>query len=437
MKRTILYALVFASSLTFPGTNAKADDPIADWNAIAEAAVKTAGAPPPVAALDFAIVHLAIYDAVESIELRYEPYNVFVPGATGSLSAAAARAGHDVLVGLFPTQSATLDWAYTSYLMANGIDPFDPGLDVGAQAAADILALRSNDGRFPPNPPPFLGSLAVGQWRPTPSLLPGPPPSFAPGLTPWVADVTPFTMDSNSQFRVDPPPDLASDTWAEDYNEVKSLGELDSTTRTAGQTEIGYFWADNGPVLWQNALRYISRSYLDNVGDAARMFALANTALADAQIACWESKYFYNFWRPITAIRLGAQYGSPGTDTDPNPDWQPLINTPNFPEYPPGHVSVSGAVTHMLRLFFGTDQLTFQMITTNPNALQKTRYFTRFSQAEDEVIDARIYVGIHYRTSGRVGRTQGLRVANWVFKHFLRPIDDPRFGESHSARTEE
>ncbi len=316
-------------------TSVQAADPIAAWNQISETAVKTSGHPPPVAALDFAIVHLAIYDAVESIERRYEPYSTLVPGATGSPSAAAAKAGHDVLVGLFPALSATLDGDYANFLAANGIDPLDPGTAVGAQVAANMLALRADDGRFPLNPPPFLGSTAIGQWRPTPSLLPGPPATLSPGLTPWVATVTPFTMLSDSQFRVDPPPALTSRLWADDYNETKTMGSLTSTTRTAEQTEIGYFWADSGPVLWQNALRYISGTYLHGTGDTARMYALAEAAMADAQIACWDSKYFYNFWRPITAIRLGDQDGNPATTVDP--DWQPLINTPNFPEYPSGH----------------------------------------------------------------------------------------------------
>jgi hypothetical protein len=429
MKKIIGCGLALTVLATVLVPIAKAEDPIADWNLIAEKAVKTAGHAPPVAALDFAIVHLAIYDAVESIDRRYEPYHAFVPGATGLLSAAAAKAGHDVLVELFPAQLATLDSAYANFLTANGIDPLDPGVAVGAQAAAGILTLRSNDGRFPSNPPPFLGSTAIGQWRPTPSLLPGPPPSFAPGLTPWAASVTPFTMNGNSQFRVDPPPDLTSDEWASDYNEVKTVGSLFSTTRTPEQTEIGYFWADSGPVLWQNALRYISGTHLNDVGDSARMYALAEAALADAQIACWESKYFYNFWRPITAIHLGDQDGNPATEVDPA--WQPLINTPNFPEYPSGHASTSGAISHVLGLFFGSDVLSFQMTTTNPHALQKTRTFTRLSQAEDEVIDARVYVGIHYRNSDRTARAQGLRVANWVFKNYFRPIGDPRFGAQH------
>jgi hypothetical protein len=429
MKKIIQCVLALSVLTSIFATNAKAEHPIAAWNEISEQAVKTAGHAPPVAALDFAIVHLAIYDAVESIDHRYEPYGGFVPGATGSLSAAAAKAGHDVLVGLFPAQSSALDAAYTNFLQTNGIDPFDPGIGVGAQAAAAILTLRSNDGRFPLSPPAFLGSSAIGQWRPTPSLLPGAPPSFAPGLTPWVASVTPFTMNSDSQFRVDPPPDVTSEVWTADYNEVKAVGSLNSTARTTEQTEIGYSWADSGPVLWQNALRYISTNYLNDIGDSARMYALAEVSLADAQIACWESKYFYNFWRPITAIRMGDQDGNPATDVDP--DWQPLINTPNFPEYPSGHASTSGAISHALRLFFGSDVHTFEMTTTNPNAPQKTRTFTRFSQAEDEVIDARVYVGIHYRNTDRVSRAQGLRVANWVFKNYFRPIGDPRFGAQH------
>jgi vanadium-dependent haloperoxidase-like protein len=435
MKKSIQTVLALSILATAFVTNAKAEDPIAAWNEISEQAVKTAGHAPPVAALDFAIVHLAIYDAVESIDQRYEPYHGLVPGATGSLSAAAAKAGHDVLVGLFLAQKSTLDSDYENYLATNNIDPLDPGIAVGAQAAAAILTLRSNDGRFPLNPPPFLGSTAIGQWRPTPSLLPGAPPSFAPGLTPWVASVTPFTMNSDSQFRVDPPPDLTSDVWTADYNEVKALGSLTSTTRTAEQTEIGYFWADSGPVLWQNALRYISRNYLNDIGDSARMYALAEAALADSQIACWESKYLYNFWRPITAIRLGDQDGNPATALDP--DWQPLINTPNFPEYPSGHASTSGAISHALRLFFGSDLLNFQMTTTNPNATQKTRIFTRFSQAEDEVVDARVYVGIHYRNTDRTSRAQGLRVANWVFKNYFRPVGDPRFGAQHEQDADE
>jgi hypothetical protein len=422
MKKNLRWGLASTVLTIVFVTNAQAADPIAAWNQISETAVKTAGHPPPVAALDFAIVHLAIYDAVESIDRRYEPYYTLVPGAAGLPSAAAAKAGHDVLVGLFPAQSATLDADYANFLAENGIDPLDPATSVGARAAANMLALRASDGRFPLNPPPFLGSTAIPQWRPTPSLLPGSPPTLSPGLTPWVATVTPFTMLSDSQFRVDPPPELTSQVWADDYNETKTVGSLTSSTRTTEQTEIGYFWADSGPVLWQNALRYISGTYLHDIGDSARMYALAEAAMADAQIACWDSKYFYNFWRPITAIRLGDQDGNPLTMVDPA--WQPLIDTPNFPEYPSGHADISAAVSQMLRLYFGRDELTFQMTTTNALAPQKTRTFTRFSQAEREVINARVYVGIHYRNSDTTAAAQGRRVANWVFVHSMRRVDE-------------
>ena len=423
VNKIVRSGLAFALLASVVATTARAGDAVAAWNEISEKAVITAGHPPPVAALDFAIVHLAIYDAVNSIDRRHQPYYTLVPGATGSPSAAVAKAGHDALVGLFPAQTAALDVAYTDFLAANGVDPLDQGTAVGAQTAANILALRTNDGRFPLNAPPFVGSPTLGQWRPTPSLLPGPPPTLAPGLTPWVATVRPFTMHSASQFRVDPPPELGSAKWAKDYNEVKTVGSLTSPARTAEQTEIGYFWADSGPVLWQNALRYISLNYLNDIGKSARMYALAEVAMADAQIACWDSKYFYNFWRPITAIRLADQDGNPDTAVDP--DWQPLINTPNFPEYPSGHADISGAVSHLLRLFFRRDELSFQMTTTNALAPLKTRTFTRFSQAEQEVIDARVYIGIHYRNSDTTAGAQGRRVANWVFKHYLRAVNEP------------
>jgi hypothetical protein len=258
MKKFVRFGLALTVLATALMTNAIAEDPIAAWNKISENAVKAGNHPLPVTSVEFAIVQLAIYDAVESIDGHYEPYYTRVPGATGSLSAAAAKAGHDTLVGLFPAQSTALDAAYADFLAMNGVDPLDPGTEVGAHAAANILALRANDGRFPLNPPPFLGSTAIGQWRPTPSLLAGPPPTLQPGLTPWLANVRPFAMHSGSQFRVDPPPDLTSQLWADDYNETKTVGSLTSTTRTAEQTEIGYFWADSGPLLWQNALRYIS-----------------------------------------------------------------------------------------------------------------------------------------------------------------------------------
>jgi hypothetical protein len=181
-------------------SGAYAFDTVSDWNAIAEQAVTLAGHPPPVASLDFAIVHAAVYDAVVALDRRYEPYHVVIPDASGSPEAAAAKAAYDVLVYLFPAQSASLTTVFSNYLANRGILPQDPGIMVGQRADAGIITLRSNDGRFPAGQQPFMGGTAAGVWRPTPSYIPGPPPSFAPGLTPWVANVTPFTMKRNSRF---------------------------------------------------------------------------------------------------------------------------------------------------------------------------------------------------------------------------------------------
>ncbi|MEY2483726.1 MAG: hypothetical protein QOK24_2254 [Verrucomicrobiota bacterium] len=393
-------------------------DAVADWNAIAERSVVTAAHPPPVASLDFAIVHAAIYDGIMAIDGRYQPYYVQIPNASGSMDAACAKAGHDILVYLFPAQSGQLDADYNAYLAQHNISPSDPGVAVGAQAAAGIAALRSNDGRFPPSPPPYFGNTGTGQWRPTPSYEPGGPPSNAPGLTPWVADVRPFTFNDVADYTTEGPAALTSAEYTADFNEVKSMGSKTSTARTAAQTQIAYFWADSGPLMWQRALRDISNRYLSNIGDSARMFALADLAAGDAQIACWSTKYEFNFWRPISAITLADQDGNPATQADPN--WRPLINTPNFPEYVSGHTTSSEAIVEILENLFGTKKLEFTITTANGLANPKTQTYSNLSDAIRDVVDARIYAGIHYRTSDVHGVTLGKRIAKHAFKHYLR-----------------
>jgi hypothetical protein len=238
------------------------------------------------------MVHAAIHDAVQAYDQRFEPYAVEITGASGSPVAAIAKAAHDVLVARFPAQTASLDATYNAYLANHGgLSQNDPGVSVGQLAAAAIIALRANDGSWPANPPVFNGGTEPGEWRPT-------PPAFAPMAVAWLGAVTPFTLKDSTQFRVNqPPPDLSSRKYANDYNEVKALGALTNSARTLEQTDLAYFYADNHFLLWHRALQGIANTYLDNMGDSARLFALCSLAMADAVITSWDSKLYFNFWR--------------------------------------------------------------------------------------------------------------------------------------------
>ncbi len=369
----------------------------------------------------FSQLFLIAAATLPSIDGRFKPYHVHIAGAFGSPAAAVAKAAHDVLVNRFPPQTASLDATYHNYLATNGLAEDDPGVAVGQQAAAGIIALRANDGSFPTNPPPFTGGTGVGVWRPTPSYFPGPPPAFSPALAPWLATVTPFTLKSPSQFRPVPPPPVGSNRYATAFNETKAFGALVNSARTAEQTNLALFWSSNYLVLWNRALRDIVSAHGLDIDDSARLFALANLAMADAGITAWDSKFHYVAWRPVTAIQEGDNDGNPETVGDPN--WQPLINTPNYPEYTSGANNATGAITRILALFFRTDQMTFSVVTTNPAASQQTRTYDRFSDAAADVVDARVYEGIHFRFSDDLARKQGRLVAQWVFSHFLRSVN--------------
>jgi hypothetical protein len=405
-------------------------DAVTDWNAITVQAVVAAARPGPTGILDIALVQAAVHDAVQSIDGRFEPYHATIPGASGSPAAAVAAAAHDVLVGLFPAQKTSLDMTYGDYLASHGLIG-DPGLAVGQAVAAGMLPLQ----RSAPNPlpPPFTGGTNPGDWRPTDSFLVGagpnaglpgppfgPPPPFAAMATPWLAAVTPFTLNRPDQFRSEPPPPLTSGRYARDYDEVKALGARLSSARTAEQTDLGYFYADNFLVLFQRTLRAIADQHVHDIGDSARLFALVGLAGADATITAWDSKYHFNFWRPLTAIREGDNDGNSRTIGDPT--WEPLINTPNYPDHTSGANNGSGSFTRILSLFFGTDEFTFDVSSTYPRAIQKNRQYQRFSDMAQDVVNVRIYEGIHFRTADEVARKQGTDVAKWVFNHFLRPV---------------
>jgi hypothetical protein len=400
-------------------------DAVVDWNEITVASV-TAGRPGPIGVVDIALVQIAVHDAVQAMDRRYEPYHAEIQVSRidrlkGRRSAAVAAAAHDVLIGMYPAQAATLDATYFTYLANHGLNG-DPGILVGQRVAARVLPLR----RTNPSslPPPFVGGNGVGVWRPTNSLL-GNPPSpapFAAMATPWMADFDPFTLTSPTRFRAPTPPALTSAIYTRDYNEVRELGALVSTKRTAEQTDLAYFYSDATPTQWNRALRGIAKRNLHRTGDSARLFALASLATADALITCWDSKRHYAFWRPVTAIQEGETDGNPATIGDPM--WQSLINNPNYPDYTSGANSVTGAMTRTLELFFGTDKVFFEVTSLAPLAVKKTRTYHRFSDAARDVVDARVYLGIHFRFADVAARTQGRRVADWTFNHFLLPVGD-------------
>jgi hypothetical protein len=417
LKLPKLAGVVVCAALGF-STVAQADA-VTDWNAITMDAV-TIARPGPQGMLDVALVHVAVHDAIQSIEKRYEPYHFQLKDAKGSRTAAAVAAAHGVLVSIYPTQASTLDAKYFDYLAQHGLSG-DPGLVVGEKAAANIVPLR----RATPSPaaPPFVGSNEIGKWRPTESFIgtPPAPPSFSPMVTPWLGTTEPFTLTSPRRFRAPPPPALDSARYWQDYEEVKAMGALNGSARTAQQTDLAYFYNDNFFAQWNRVLRGVAEKRIHKIGDSARLFALANMAGADALITGWDSKVTYVFWRPITAIREGASDGNPFTVADPN--WQPLANTPNYPEYTSGANNIVAAMTRSMELFFGSDRGPLEVTSLHPLAVQKTRVYARFSHAADDVVEARIYLGFHFRFADVAARRQGEKVAEHAFAHFLLPRD--------------
>jgi len=402
-------------------------DAVTDWNAIASTAIVTnAGQPPPVSVLHFAMVQGAVYDAVNAIDRGYQPYLV-QPSSnpTDSKEAAAASAAFRVLVGLFPEQLGTLQPLYDAYIAALPDNPPGSkaaGIAIGAATASAMLTARMNDGRFGPTPTPYPSPAPPGIWRPT-------PPNFLSDPAAWVGNVLPFIIPSAEMLRTDGPNALTSVEYAEDFNEVKELGSLTSTRRTADQTDAAIFWQDQAMALWNGIFRTLAANQNLNIVDSARLFAMENLAAADAQIGCWNDKYYYWFWRPITAIREADTDGNPDTQADPT--WLPLFDpatpvcnplfplfTPPFPDHPSGHACASSAFVHTLQNFFGTDRIGFSAFS---NKSCTTRSFERFSCALKEVIDARVWAGIHFRTADTQGAVLGKKVVHYMTRHYFQP----------------
>jgi hypothetical protein len=422
---TLLFAVEFAALASPTVTRA---DAVTDWNLIASnSIVVTAGQPPPVSVLHFAMVQGAVYDAVNAIDRGHQPYLVQpASNPTDSKEAATATAAFRVLVGLFPDQLGTLQPQYDAYIAALPDDPPGSkaaGIAIGEATASAMLTARVNDGRFGPTPTPYPSPVPPGIWRPT-------PPNFLSDPAAWVGNVLPFIVPNAEMLRTDGPNALTSAEYAEDFNEVKELGSLTSTTRTPDQTDAAIFWQDHAMALWNGIFRTLAANENLNIVDSARLFAMENLAAADALIGCWNDKYYYWFWRPITAIREADTDGNPATEADPT--WLPLFDpatpvcnpllplfTPPFPDHPSGHACATSAFVNTLQNFFGTDKIGFSAFS---NKSCTTRSFERFSGALKEVIDARVWAGIHFRTADTQGSVLGKKVAQYLKKHYFQPV---------------
>src|SRR6266446_8955343 len=391
-KIALLVILAFMVSSPFP-SKAHADA-VTDWNAIAQ--VTTLPSNPPFATRNLAIVQLGVFDAVNSIDPKYSPYLVNGPAPAGaSPDAAEIAAAHYALVALYPAAQPTLDASFATSLASipDGY-PKTASVSWGESVAQQILALRATDGS--PTVVPYVPGSGAGVWIPT-------PPAFLPALLPGWGLVTPFFLNSGDQFRVDSPPDLTSDEYTQAFLETKQRGSA-LAVRMQDQTDVPRFWLVPGTQGWNATARQEAAAEGTSLSQNARIFALLNVTGADAAIACWDTKFTYNTWRPVTAIRAADLDGNPDTEVDPT--WSSFVVTPPFPEYVSGHACYAGAAQHVLEMFFGAGN-DKSITLTSPTAPGVTRHYTSFLQIADEIDNARVWGGIHFRYSQVRGRRLG------------------------------
>jgi hypothetical protein len=407
--RSLLATGALLVSMLLTSVPAAAADAVLEWNQIALAATVTAGQGPVPQIRSMTIVHVSVHDAVNAITCDYQTYLSIVCGPWGLPEAAAIAAAHRALVGLFPAQAPGLNAARAASIAARGLTESSPGILFGEAVAEVILDVRSTDGaaqaQFPYTAP---GAGTPGVWVPV---------GTAPPVTPGWGNLTPWVLRKLSLFQPDGPPPLHSPRYARDYNDVKEIGSLTSLSRTDDQTEIARFWLGTPAAIWNGVARQVIQAEGVDLSATARTFALLHLAASDASVACWDAKYTFNFWRPITAIRNGDLDDNIHTVADPA--WTPLFATPQHPEYISGHSTNSSAMTTVLILLFG-DKSDAPIVATSPTNPGFERHWTRLSEGVDEVIDARIYSGIHYRTSDEDGAQVGRRIAQFVVYHALR-----------------
>jgi hypothetical protein len=423
---------------TLLGVASAGEDPASSWNAIAIQGTFTAGENAIVQTRALAVVQTSIHDAVNTVDPRFERYAYRGTGPKGaSVDAAIAAAARNAFVGIvsvgdlpFPgfgtsdqqaAAVAFMDQEYAAVL--DGI-PDGPaktdGIAIGEAAAAAMLELRSAD--HATDFVTYTPGTEVGQYRPTPNPIPFDPPAAADylpaGLPGW-GRVTPFVLRRSSQFEPDGPPPLASRQYARDYNEVKAIGEQHSTLRTAEQTMISRFWYENSGAGWSRIARIVAQSSGLDTWDTARLLALVHLAMADGFIGGMDTKYDFAFWRPVTSIRWEPPVNP---DTEPDPNWSSLLNTPAIPDYTSTHSVLGGAASTVMRRFFRRDDVAFTTTSGIPFP-GFTQSFSSFSQAATQNGESRIYAGIHFRTAVEDGIQQGTDIGRYVFTHSLRPLD--------------
>jgi PAP2 superfamily len=381
---------------------------VVDWNVIALRTTLAAPLNPPLESRNVALVQAAVFDAVDSISQTYRFYGIHLPSHRGaSVAAAAATAAHAALTVLYPAQQATLDASYASSLAGVPDGPAkDGGIAAGLEAAVGMLSLRSSD--HSGDVVSYTPGSGPGAWIPT-------PPAFLPALDPGWGHVTPYLIRSGSQFRPGPPPALTSPAYTRDFNEIKSVGSAASTTRTPEQTTTARFWSLTGTQEWNQLVQQLAIAEQLRADRTAWAFAVLNMAGSDAFVACWHAKYDYNQWRPVTGIRAADTDGNPGTTADPT--WTPLLPTPPFPDYIAGHTTFAGAAEVVLTAIFGPEP---GILTLTSAAVPGVvRSYASFRQIAAEVVNARVWAGIHWRTSATVGRHVGEEVG--IFALFRAP----------------
>ena len=395
-------------------------DEVIDWNNVMLGTIRTNSISPLQGTRISAAMNTAMYESVNSIARTHHPYHVDMTAAAGtSREAAAAQAAHRVLSGLAPVGQATYDAALATSLSNVPDGPGKTaGIELGNTVGAAMLALRANDGASAVVP--YTPGTLPGEWRPT-------PPANAPAAAPQWASVTPWAMTSPSQFRnQDGPPALNSAEYTDAFNQVKEIGSATSATRTQDQSDIAQFWAGQAGTYtplghWNRIAQTIAQSQGNTLEENTRLFALLGMTQADAIISGFDSKYHYNHWRPVTAIREAATDGNPDTEADLN--WSSFIITPNHPSYAANHGTLSGASGALLAHFFGTNNITFTASTEGFNVPDRT--FTKISDASEEAANSRLYGGIHWSFDNEDGFAAGELLGDHVFKTQLRPVPEP------------